>query len=325
MDKKRKAGRRQEADVAFHLQRGLGNEKNVHLFHDIKMVLDGQTAQIDHLILHKYGFILIESKSVYGEVSVNASHEWSRSFKNKWYGIPSPVEQANAQKEILKGVLKENVHNLLGTLLGIQKGFGGRNYDVLVAISSSAIIHRENMPSGVDSVTLKSEFLAEKVKKLIAGYGLFLGVTHPPFSNNEMEAIARFLKSKQQKPMPPNAPPTPGPSAKGSPVEKAPAANSGKKESKPKQKAEPESVERKTWVLACRGCSETEGLTGKYGRHGYYVTCSACSKNTSMKSPCPQCEGKSTRVSKRKSLYTLSCSDCGVVGTFNSGVSGFNG
>lgn len=314
MDILREAGKRHESDVDFHLHRGLANEKNVYLFKDLKFVLGGEVAQIDHLILHKYGFILIESKSVYGEVAVNSNQEWSRSFKGKWYGIPSPIAQAEAQAEILKRVLQNNAEDLLGTLLGIRKGFGGRNYDFLVAISSSAIIHRDSMPKSVGEATLKSEFVASKVKELIAGYGRWLGTSNPAFTPAELSALAAFIGDREQ-------------GAERKAYSGDTLAPKTKTVVQPARKtiagAAPNSGLNKTkeaaWVVVCKHCDNAEGLDGRSGRHGYYVSCPDCSKNTPMKSACPKCGGKGTRVRKAKNAFTLVCDSCGDVGRFLSG------
>ncbi|MFC2991390.1 nuclease-related domain-containing protein [Halomonas tibetensis] len=86
----------------------------------------GERAQIDHLVIHPYGFIIIESKSIVGEVQVNAEDEWSRSYKGNWSGIASPIRQAELQQEVLKALLRNHVEKLLGKLLGIQTQIGGR-------------------------------------------------------------------------------------------------------------------------------------------------------------------------------------------------------
>lgn len=398
---RQEAGRRHEQDVDFHLRRGLVGQDKVHLFKNLKFEVDGETAQIDHLLLHKYGFIIIESKSVYGEVRVNSSGEWSRSYKGDWYGIASPIAQAENQQAILKQVLKANVDHLLGTLLGIRKGFGARKYDILVAISSSAIIHREEMPKDINKSTAKAEFLGSRVKDLVSGYGGILGAANAGFTDTELTAICEFLSGYQQEDVPvkieenPKQPPEPKEKAapKPSPAKAKPRATAPKpstnttlkpspsfickhcsntkglsekrgkwgayvacpecskntpmKEAVPAQtpavvsSASPDKTQVKPaakkaakevspsepprpagtvvgWVITCKHCKNTEKLVGKYGKHGYYVSCPECTKNTPMKSQCFKCDSKGTRVRKNKNSYTLSCNKCGDVGVFNS-------
>lgn len=401
---RQEAGRRHEQDVDFHLRRGLIGQDKIHLFKNLKFEVDGETAQIDHLLLHKYGFTIIESKSVYGEIRVNGSGEWSRSYKGDWYGIPSPIAQAENQQAILKQTLKTNADSLLGTLLGVRKGFGGRKYDVLVAISSSAIIHREEMPKEINKATAKAEFLGSRVKDLVSGFGGILGATNAWFTDSELTAIRDFLAGHQQEivrpetkePEPSRPAPTPKqeatpktaphkakpkpctPSPKSAPatvsslickhcnntegltekpgrwgaymtcpkcskntpvkdastdsapvkaVAATPPASPAKTQPESATKAKPETKAQKQsepapataekpidWVITCKHCKNTEKLAGKSGKHGYYVVCPQCSKNTPMKADCLKCHGKSTRVRKLKNSYTLACGKCGDVG-----------
>ena len=65
------AGIKQEHDVAFYLRRAYKNSDQVMVLNDLRIEHDGEIAQIDHLIVYTYGFIVVESKSIRGEVQVN--------------------------------------------------------------------------------------------------------------------------------------------------------------------------------------------------------------------------------------------------------------
>lgn len=295
------SGARHEQNVAFYLRRAFSNKKDVYVFNNVKITHEGENAQIDHLILYKYGFIVIESKSIKGEVKVNQNGEWARSYNSQWYGIPSPVEQAKNQIAILKTLLQENADGLLGKILGLQKGFGARQYSVLVAVSSSAIIHREGMPPDIDEITLKSEFIAARVEKIMASHvnRLWRKDTLPWFTSNEMEAIAVFL-GQQEVGLQPDPAPTQ-------------SSDEGKPAQEPGKPVQPQ-----VWLVSCKHCRNEDGLIARYGKYGYYVACPKCEKNTPLKQACPACESKATKVTKQKLTYTLGCAQCGDVGSFTS-------
>ncbi len=59
-----KAGYKQEQDVAFFLRRAFKDHPQVFVINDYKFSFNGETAQIDHLVIYPYGFVLIESKSI---------------------------------------------------------------------------------------------------------------------------------------------------------------------------------------------------------------------------------------------------------------------
>lgn len=304
-------GHKQEQDVAFHLRREFGEHKQIHVLNDLRLEHHGERAQIDHLILHPYGFIIIESKSIVGEITVNAAGEWSRSYQGNWMGIPSPIRQAELQQSLLARLLRDNVERLVAKVLGVQTQVGGRDWQVLCAVSSTAILHRDKMPKKVADRVVKTEFLAQKVKDIVGNIAIAFIKAKPIFSKREMANIGSFLLEHTAKlttdpascesgttisqPAAPVAEPAPHYAfTPASEVASSPAETAFQ-------------VER---LVTCKHCGESHQLTGMYGQYGYYVKCGRCSTNTSMKQPCPACGWKSVRVSKDGPEYTGTCQKC---------------
>ena len=161
------AGDKHEKNVAFYLRRAFKDDVHIFVFNDFKFTHNNETAQVDHLILYRFGFILVESKSITGNVSVNKQEEWSRSYRDKWQGMPSPIKQVQLQAQLLKDLLHENRSSLVGKLLGLQQTLGKRSWDHLCAVSSNAIVERENMPNSVSKKLVKSEFLVDSIIKIM--------------------------------------------------------------------------------------------------------------------------------------------------------------
>ena len=292
-----KAGQEQETNVAFYLRRAFKDHPRVFVINDFKFTYNAETAQIDHLIVYPYGFILIESKSITGEVKVNSFSEWTRSFNNKWSGMPSPIKQVELQQKLLLELLLENKSNiLLSKLLGIkQQGFKGRCWDNVCVVSSNAIIDRETMPKEVSEQLVKSEFLVDKLNKLMnfksAVSKVFaLGDSRPEFNGSELTAITQFLISQTQI-----------------------------KPEKLKQKVPMiEEVIEEKYVstvniksrLKCKECGESADYAALSGRYGYYIKCNKCTTNTAMKMTCGTCQSKNAKVSKTDETYFLDCGDC---------------
>ncbi|TYK66671.1 nuclease-related domain-containing protein [Colwellia echini] len=288
-----KAGQKQEQDVAFFLRRAFKDHPNVFVINDFKFTHNNETAQIDHLIIYTYGFILVESKSITGEVKVNEVGEWSRSLGNKWSGMSSPIKQVELQQKLLREMLLENKADILGKVFGIQTGFGGRSWDNLCAVSSNAIIHRETIPKGVSRQLVKTEFLVEKLHKImrlsldmIKKVNLF--DTRAYFNNEELESVTSFLMA-QLKPE---------------------ILESDKTENITSPATQNISEIKTDSLLECKACGEKSDYSPQYGKYGYFIKCNKCDTNTSMKIPCLSCNSKSTKVSKKNTTYTLSCTDC---------------
>lgn len=317
---KHDAGIKQEQDVAFYLRRAYKDSDNVMVLNDLRLSYGGETAQIDHLIVYSYGFIVIESKSIRGEVQVNEYSEWSRSYKGQWRGMPSPIKQAELQITLLKKLLQENAPQILGKLLGLQLKFGGRCYDVYCAISSDAIIDRSKAPAEIADNLVKSEFIVEALDKKMALKNSFLSKTlltdgRASFSKQELANICDFIIASNNKVLGGADTAAPDTTAAG-------LANASEELAEPSQtytstvpelKPEIPSSSKQMNVVkhaTCKHCGGGDNLSAQSGRYGYFVQCQKCNGNTPLKQACPHCESGDTRVSKSKQLYVLNCMAC---------------
>ena len=279
------AGQKQELDVAFYLKRAFKDHQQVFIINDYKFSFNDETAQIDHLIVYPYGFIIVESKSITGEIKVNKLGEWTRSSNSKWFGMPSPIKQAELQEKLLKELLHHHRAELLSKLFGLkQQSFVLRSWNVLCAISSNAIIDRSSIPKNISPLLVKSEFLVDKINNLMKLRNKIIKSinfldTRPDFNDEELKSITNFLieynKPKNKKP-----------------------------QSKTISSSEPKSI------LKCKKCNESSNYTAQHGRYGYFINCNECKTNTSMKIGCVNCHSNNTKVTKKKEIYTLNCLDC---------------
>lgn len=131
-DKFQVAGRRAEEQMAHYLRRFFGSSNDVDVLNYLRIDLAGEVAQMDHLVLHPYGLLIVESKSVAGSVQIKEDGQWIRWFNKQPQGMRSPVTQAKMQAMLLKELFEKTVK---------QKGFFEQvQVDVLVAISDSGTI-----------------------------------------------------------------------------------------------------------------------------------------------------------------------------------------
>ncbi|MCW3094613.1 MAG: hypothetical protein JWL77_231 [Chthonomonadaceae bacterium] len=154
--------------MAYYLRRAFAAVEEIRIFHDLRLEHKGEVAQIDHLVLHRWGIVLIESKSVTTTVRVNKQGEWARRVQGRWQGMPSPVLQVRRQGDLLKILLRENTERLLDKILVLQFGFGYMPVDCLVAISDVGIIERVGNPNLPE--VCKSDQVTERVTALVTHY-----------------------------------------------------------------------------------------------------------------------------------------------------------
>ncbi len=285
-DKFSKAGIEAERQLAFYLKRAFEDDLKVSVLNGLRLAFNNDFAQIDHLIIHKYGMIIVESKSVTGEVRFNEHEEWSRKYK-AWMGMPSPIKQAERQKAFLQKYLDEFAPKLPSDL-GIHRTYKDLPVDILIAISDKANIYRPNSPV-LDNV-LKAERITDKILELINQYQKekgFLSLTFRPFTLSEdvQEEIIQFLIQAHMPLL--------------------------QKDIKISKTARYTSTNNKLPKLPSYKCPECGNANIKvnWGKYGYYFKCDNCRKNTHIKEVCPICSGE-MKLRKDSMDFFIECPTC---------------
>lgn len=301
-----KAGDKAEKQMAYYLDREFGANPNVHLFHDLRMEHGDVAAQIDHLVLHRYGMIIVESKSVTSKVRINKHGEWIRCWRGRDKGMPSPVQQAKQQGELLARLLDVNAEQLLGKVVGIiQARFGSFPLQVLVAISDDGIIERR----GVDlPEVLKADQICDRIISEVTRHKrgrLTLGLGDGNYGSRklkpgETERVVAFLLERHTPLKPEPVAAAKMPDAGVPPPSKQPQASN--------TSAVLPSAPMSHKPMACKHCNGTN-IIATDGRYGYYLKCRDCDKNTPIDYTCAAC-GKKGRIRKRKLKFDRVCKAC---------------
>jgi len=131
-----KPGDKGERDAAHYLDMSFRDSKNLAVLHDLRLEADGQTAQIDHLIVDRLlTFFLLETKTYNGSLHINEQGEFMVEYSGeRRYGIESPMEQSRRHEKVLRKVLAR---------LGITGRAGTEpTFIHIVMVHPKAIIHR---------------------------------------------------------------------------------------------------------------------------------------------------------------------------------------
>lgn len=156
-DPLQKAGEEAEAQMAYLLERRFGNRNDVFVINDLRIApQESPVFQIDHLVVSRFGFFIVESKSVHSTITItrwdDQREHWQRAYRGISKGMDSPVLQAGEQARLLKDFLRDNTELLLGKMLGMQKGFRYCPVIPYVAISSTGIIEMAKGEAPPESV-----------------------------------------------------------------------------------------------------------------------------------------------------------------------------
>ena len=168
------AGHRAELEMAFYLRRFFSDSSDSFILHDFSIFHKREKAQIDHLIIHAGGFIIIERKSVASEIFVDDQMQWSRAYQGKHRGMRSPIIQCEMQEMLLKNNLRTYC----------DKKWANAPLSVLVAISDSGMIR--------SSVSLGNVVKADQVPSKIRA---ILEQAPPYFTRPELLSISCYCTS----------------------------------------------------------------------------------------------------------------------------------
>ena len=298
-DKLVKAGYLAERQMAFYLKRAFSDKNDIYVLNDIRLEQDGDIAQIDHLIIHTYGFIIIESKSVSSKVIVNEHAEWKRIFNTKETGMPSPIQQAKRQSTFLKSFLQANTmhafrESIINKLIS-KPQFTNYKFDVLVAISDTGIIERKNIEL---PEVFKADAIDEQIIKIISQRkkDLLKALVNPfssdgySFHKDTIKKIAIILSSLHK------------------PANISTLSESYVQEEKiPYQKNITNISPDTKQAFICSKC-KSHNLEIRFGRN-YYFKCLDCDANMPIKHTCntPNCKPK---TKKRKLQFFKVCEHC---------------
>lgn len=154
----------------MYLSYGVDGEKNVAyeikhsyipmlVLHDIRIEDKDSVAQMDYILVTKSFILVLETKALNGDITVNESGEFIRSFKNKAghvykkEGIYSPVAQNQRHIRILDEYLKKN--KIIKKL---------PIYSCVVIANPKSIINKYRAPKEIQNQIIKCEQLTSFIK-----------------------------------------------------------------------------------------------------------------------------------------------------------------
>ena len=294
--------------MAFYLRRFFGSSADVDVLNYLRVDLNGEVAQMDHLVLHPFGLLIVESKSVSNGVKIADDGQWMRYYNGKPSGMQSPITQAQLQGMLLKELLEKTVK---------QKGFFDQvRFDALVAISDGGTITWPK--SGALPEVCKADQVPDRINKRVEQFrklrkepdiltadhrrviGDFLLKAHKPLERYATQAAPQ---PKVEEPRPEYK------VSPASPINKAPDINWGRE---PKAASRPAVFPSK----CCKHCQATR-LEARSGQYGYYFSCRDCNKNTPIKFSCMACGGEG-KIRKQGDSFFAECKVCSESNLFHN-------
>ena len=333
-DARAKAGAAAERQMAHYLHRRFRDDPAVCVLHGLRIEDGSQpeqdgspgVCQVDHLVLHRWGMFIVESKSVTQEVRVgpdgSGGDEWTRVYRGKVQGMRSPIRQAQRQSEFLRCFLQQRRQELVGrhsfglrTIARVkhgtdQRGFREAPIQLVIAVSDEGKIERLNgwreprkpFRVFVTKADLVPDKIDEELKRHRSGTSLLAtgeyGLWYMELP--EVRTVAGFLAGRHA-------------AARGAPAAPSNSLVNSRRRNRPgvdATRAAP-AIE-----AACKECGGTD-LTARWGPYGYYWRCGSCGVNTKIPVTCSECGARRQRdnavvgIRKQGRKYFRDCKTCG--------------
>lgn len=299
--RRRKAGIKGERDSAYLIDFDFGKSPNWAVIHDLRLVHNGRSAQIDHLLINRWMDVyVLETKHFHSGIKITEEGEFLRwnDFRKTYEGMASPLEQN--ERHIL--VLRDAIAAItLPTRLGFSIPAAFQQF-VLVAPDA-----RIDRPKKFNTErVIKADQLRKAIWREVDNENALIGILRTAaklVSSETVEYVARQLAALHQ----PASDATP-PASAVAPAEPAPH-----RPVRAQGRAEPTLAprpERKPGAALppCKACGASDGDI-HYGKYGYYRKCNVCRANTAIRFTC--LPGHAPRLRKAGLDFYRDCAECG--------------
>lgn len=166
--KKIKAGYKAQSEAAYNINFHLKDSLNFIVLHDLRIVHNGRTAQIDQLLINRcMEFYVCETKNFSEGISFNDNLEFTSFFNNKPQGISSPIEQNNNHITVLHSLFKDKIITSPKRL-----GFDipGRYHNIILISNNARITRAANTKIDPVNILKNDQFITflKDEKRIIA-------------------------------------------------------------------------------------------------------------------------------------------------------------
>ena len=157
-----------ENTIAFEL-------KNSHIpmliLHDLYLVHNDLSAQIDYLILTRKHIYVLECKNLYGNIEINNNGDFIRTVsygkRVAKEGIYSPITQNKRHLELLYELRKEQKSNFLTKFL-FDRSFSETYRSIVVLSNPKTVLNARFAKKEVKNQVIRADQLNEYIKRIDA-------------------------------------------------------------------------------------------------------------------------------------------------------------
>ena len=177
-----------EADkLAYYLRRYFRRSREVDVLNGVRVLSGSSMAEVDHLLLHGHGMLVLLRESSQGGLKIDLEGQWFRGGGDRWTPMASPITHAYVQGLLLKSQMDRRVN---------QRGFFDQiELDVLIVLDDAC---QMNWPSsGPLAEVCRRDDLYEHVEQRLLKSGSATSRA-PPLNESERRTLGEFLCAVHQ-------------------------------------------------------------------------------------------------------------------------------
>lgn len=137
------------------------------VLHDLFLEDEGLTAQIDYMVLTRKNVYIIECKNLIGNIEINSSGDFIRSYqyKNRTFkeGIYSPITQNQRHIELIRSIRKKQHNNIITKAL-FEKSFDDIYHTIVVLANPKTILNAKYAKKEVKEKVIRADQLVAYIK-----------------------------------------------------------------------------------------------------------------------------------------------------------------
>lgn len=184
-------GRKGEESIAFELK---NSGMDMYVLQDICLEHGDLSAQIDYMIVTRKRVYIIECKNMIGDIEVNNSGDFIRTYQLKGRrikeGIYSPITQNARHLQIVKDVRKSSRSNIFTKKI-FENYFDDNYKSIVVLANPKTVLYAKYAKKEVKEQIVRVDQLVHKIKEMDK-------LVKDSMSEKEMLEVANFFLEKNQ-------------------------------------------------------------------------------------------------------------------------------
>lgn len=177
-----------ENNIAYELK---NSGMDMYILHDIYLEINGLSAQIDYIVITRQHIYVIECKNLIGNIEVDNSGAFIRTYGRVKEGIYSPITQNQRHMQVLKEVRLSAKGNFVSRIL-FEKHFTETYKPIVVLANPKTYINYKYAKREIKEQIIRADQLIAYIKRQDAESA----AKSANMSVDEMSRLAQFYLSQ---------------------------------------------------------------------------------------------------------------------------------